>query len=490
MAHLTRRALVGGSAAGAAAIAAVKPALAAPRPTSKPRPTLIRGADLLTMDPKLGEMSRSDVLVMDGRIAAIGKGLAAPDAEVIEAQDMILMPGMCDGHRHLWEAIDPGVVVKTEPKHYGTYSQWKFRMLAALTPEEHYLGALVGGLLAIDSGVTSVVDNPGQTTMETSLAVARGARDSGIAGWHPFQLGLYADFKPGDTITPQQILNYVQSANDSHWKQAEAVRELFNDSAAPMQFGLGPANVRDNCPMAGVKAEYARARAMGVKLLPVHQVRVMHSIRDQYKAGLLGPDFHIAHGTLLDGEELKMLADNGCMIICTTMGETPYVSFDWGTPMHARAHAAGVSVGIGVDVPLALTQDYFEHIRAAFWTIYLEPAGRKLSWGYDSTQVLAFATSEGAKAMRLGDVTGSLTVGKRADLVLLRTDRLGFAAGGSLADRVVNFAALQDIDSVWIMGKPRKRHGKMIDVDWASVKAQLAKAKARYQPIADSVKFA
>ena len=95
----------------------------------------------------------------------------------------------------------------------------------------------------------------------------------------------------------------------------------------------------------------------------------------------------------------------------------------------------------------------------------------------------------GAKAMRLGDETGTITVGKRADLVLLRTDRAGFASLGSLADRVLNFASLADIDSVWVAGKARKRHGEMLDVDWPKLKAEVADAQARIGPAAASITF-
>ena len=85
----------------------------------------------------------------------------------------------------------------------------------------------------------------------------------------------------------------------------------------------------------------------------------------------------------------------------------------------------------------------------------------------------------GARAIRLGDTTGSITVGKRADLVLLNTDRIGFGMLGSLADRVVTFASTSDIDSVWIAGQARKRHGEMLGVDWPSLKTRLREAQER-----------
>jgi cytosine/adenosine deaminase-related metal-dependent hydrolase len=102
---------------------------------------------------------------------------------------------------------------------------------------------------------------------------------------------------------------------------------------------------------------------------------------------------------------------------------------------------------------------------------------------------LDFVTALGAKAIRMGDVTGTISVGKRADLVLLRTDRIGIAMLGSLADRVLNFGSLADIDSVWVAGRARKRNGKMIGVDWARLKSQVAEAQARIGSSAASITF-
>ena len=106
-----------------------------------------------------------------------------------------------------------------------------------------------------------------------------------------------------------------------------------------------------------------------------------------------------------------------------------------------------------------------------------------------SQDTLVFATALGAKAIRLGEETGSTTVGKRADLVLLNTDRIGFGMMGSLADRVVTFANTSDIDSVWIAGQARKRHGEMLGVDWASLKVRLREAQERVERKIATVKW-
>lgn len=467
--------------------------------------TLIRGADLLSMDPNLGEASATDVLVRDGRIAAIGRNLSVQDAEVVDGKGMILMPGMIDGHRHVWESLDMGRLVATHPGVYSpTYQQWKMRTIVCMTPEDNYLAQLIGGLQAIDSGVTCVCDYAhGQPTQDTALAAARGLKDSGISGWFAFQLGVSSSYKPGDTVSLAKAESQrVGTPNEAHWQTvARLQKDIFSDSSGLLQFGMAPSGLRGS-RIADMKKEFARARSMGVRLFTMHVHKadkpeaagVMghrdNGIADLYDAGLLGPDYHAAHANRLTPAELKLMHDNGSMICSSPMSEFAYMKDPDGASVHGRAREAGVATGIGIDVPLAVTGDYFEHIRAAFWNLYLEEQGRRIVKGYKSQDTLDFATALGAKAIRLGDTVGTIAVGKRADLVLLRTDRIGFGMAGTLADRVVTFATASDTDSVWIAGKARKRHGRMLDVDWVKLKAQLAEAQERVARLAGTIKFA
>jgi cytosine/adenosine deaminase-related metal-dependent hydrolase len=496
---MTRKEFLRLSAAAAAATSISAPARAQ-RPS-----TLIRGADVLTMAPALGEAKATDVLIRDGRIAAIGQNLPAEDAEVIEASGRILMPGMIDGHRHVWEILDMGRLVKSRPAVYNeTYQQWKMRTIVSMTPEDNYLAGLIGGLQAIDSGVTSLVDYAhGQPTEETAMAAARGLKDSGIAGWFAFQLGVSSSYKPGETVSLAAAEGQrIAAVNDAHWKTASRLsKELFSDSSALLQLGLAP-SANTGSPVSEIRREWERARAMGIRLLAAHIHKPKSptapgtmghrgsGIPDLNEAGLLGPDYHLAHANRLTPEELRMVRDTGGMICATVMGEIPYMSEPFrGPSVHGRARESGVPTGIGIDVSLALTGDYFEHVRAALWNLYLDPESRRIVEGYDSNDILDFATALGAKAIRLGDTVGTIEIGKRADLVLLRTDRIGFGMAGSLSDRVVTFATTSDIDSVWIAGKPRKRNGKMLDVDWSKLKAQLVEAQERVGRLAATIRF-
>jgi len=416
---------------------------------------------------------------------------------------MILMPGMVDGHRHVWHTVDVGRAVKTQPSSYSQYNQWRMKSVVTMTPEDHYLGGYIGGLIAIDTGVTCILDYAhGQNTAEKALGASKGLKDSGISGWYGMQLGHNATYGPGSTIGFAEANAQRVTAQEVHWQQAERLlKEVFSDSDGLLQMGLAPA-AGTGQPMEKIKAEFERARATGVKMLIAHIHKpekplaaglMGHKdsgITDLHEAGLLGPDYHISHGNRLTDDELKMMRDTGGMICATAMGEFPYMSQSFrGPSVHGRAREAGVAVGIGVDVSSAMVQEYFEHCRAAFWNLYLEPAGVKIASKYRSEDTLDFATALGAKAVRLGDVTGTITVGKRADLLLLKTDRIGFARQGTLADRVLNFALTEDIDSVWINGKIRKKNGKMIGVDWAKLKSQMDEVQKRIGPQQATITF-
>lgn len=456
--------------------------------------TLIKNADILSMDARLGEL-RGDVLIEDGRIAAIGPALQAQDAEVVDAAGMILMPGLIDAHRHVWEIIDMGRLVKSRPAEYASnYQKWKMRTIVCMTPEDNHLAELIGGLEAINSGVTTIFDFAhGQPTADRAIAAAQGLKDSGIAGWFGFQLGVSSSYGPGDTVPLATADSQrIAKTTEAHWRTAERLqREFFSDSSAPLQFALAPSG-NNGSSLDDIRSEWTRARGMGVGILAghVHKPETPHApgimghrdsgIGDLYHAGLLGPDYQVTHGNRLTAEELAMLRDTGGLVCATAMGEFPYVMAESkGPSVHGRSRRAGVPTGMGIDISLALPTDYFEHIRATYWNLYLDPEIREVMQACSSDYILDFATGLGAKSLRLGDVTGTISVGKRADLVLLSTDRIGFGMAGSLADRVVTFACTADVDSVWIAGKPRKRHGEMLGVDWSALKRRLVEAQER-----------
>ena len=493
IAGLATAAATGGSAAASPA----KPAEA--KKTHNPqqsRATLIRNADILTMDTKLGELTGMDVLIKDGKIAAIAKGMKVDDAEVIDATGKILMPGMIDGHRHVWQIMNAGILVKTHAAKYDHYQTWKERTVVCMTPEDFHLAGYVGGLLAIDSGVTSVVDYAhGQHNREKAFAGARGLIESGVGGVFCYQIAHSTTYGPGDTISlAEASAQRLAPPTEEHYETARMLRdELFSSSDSLIRFGIASSNGLGRHTMRQTKVEFDHARALEPFLIALHIHKqnpvppegIYRNISDLYKAGLLGPEIHVSHGVQMTDEEIIMLRDTGGMLCATVMGEFPYVE----PAIHGKARKMGLPSGIGIDVNLALTQDYFEHVRAALWNMQRSEEYARIAREYEPTDLLDFATNSGAKAIRMGDTTGTISVGKQADLVLLSTSRYGFALAGTLADRVFSFANLSDVDSVWVRGTLRKQNGKMLNVDWGKLKKDMREAQARIVRDAATINF-
>ena len=134
---------------------------------------LIKNAAILSMDPDIGDIMDGDILINDGSIISIGKNIDACDAEHINASGKIVMPGFVDSHRHVWQTQLRGIAVDWTIVDY--MIEMRSHYCICYEPEDAYLGNLVGGLEAINAGVTSIVDHSHlQISPEHSDALASG----------------------------------------------------------------------------------------------------------------------------------------------------------------------------------------------------------------------------------------------------------------------------------------------------------------------------
>ena len=108
-----------------------------PRDSRGPR-TLLRGGTVISVDRAVGDFDRADVLIEGSRIAAVGRNLPAGDAHVIPADNMIVMPGFIDTHRHLWQ----GQLRNTSPSG-SEYLEYRNKCGPVYRPEDAYIGDLV-----------------------------------------------------------------------------------------------------------------------------------------------------------------------------------------------------------------------------------------------------------------------------------------------------------------------------------------------------------
>ncbi|WP_433333875.1 amidohydrolase family protein [Spirillospora sp. CA-294931] len=412
---------------------------------------LIRGGLVVDTDPI--DVSRSDVLVRDGRIAAVGPGLEAPPgAEVLEAQGRIVLPGFVDTHRHTWQAAIRGVLPDT------TLGEYLARVLGELAPryqpDDVYTGVLAGALECLDSGITTLVDwSHIQLTPEHTDANLAALRESGIRAVFGYCYGGDGDLAP----------------------EARRVREAVGGMVSMAIAALGPDIVPEgDRPL----REWQIARELDVPVTshmgasgPEQAERGLAFLEEN---GLLTHPTTFVHATDYTDEAFGRIADSGGTVSVSPGIEAALGGF--GHPPTGRARAAGVPTGLSADTIASGTGDMFSLMRAAHLLERGRPGDAGL--GFTTRDVLRMATIEGARVAGLADVTGSLRPGKWADLVLLRTDLLATACAHDPVTAVVQHADTRNVDAVLVGGRVVKRDGCLVH-DVTSLLTALADSSGR-----------
>lgn len=427
--------------------------------------TLIRGAHVVSMDPAIGDLARGDVLVTGDRIEAVGAGpiTGSGDVErVIDARGKLLIPGLVDTHLHLWQTPVRGMTSELWSREYFNIVH---PMSRYYDPEDMYWASRAGALELIDHGVTSVFDYCHSTNSpEHARASLTGLRDAGIRG--RFGFGMFE--RDGATyrdrahrLTDLAELNAERKTRGDLLELAVAVDHDVKVDAVECARGLGlPISVHGN-PV-GLVEEYRAA-------------------------GLLGPDMLWVHCNYASDAELAALADAGA-----TLALTPDIEMGMGKPVaiFERAVRHRIPVCLGVDVVSYGCADLLTQMRLAYALQRVLDGQAERDAGHVPPQrtpdrpalrardVLEWATIHGARALGLGAEIGSVTPGKRADLVLIETEPFGMSMGDPAAHVVLQTTAA-DIDTVMIGGAIRKADRRLVDVDAAQLSAQLYASRER-----------
>jgi cytosine/adenosine deaminase-related metal-dependent hydrolase len=184
------------------------------------------------------------------------------------------------------------------------------------------------------------------------------------------------------------------------------------------------------------------------------------------KEGLLGPDHNIVHGNYLTDDELALIIDSGVSVTATPpveMQKHPAES------LCGRVLALGGKPSIGADIEIYTAGDMFHVMR---FSLQSQRIFDNVRFDVDGTEgektillareALAWATINNARALGLEARIGSITPGKQADIVLLRTDSLNMMPVNDPVQAVVFHAGRENVDTVFVAGKKMKENGKLI----------------------------
>jgi cytosine/adenosine deaminase-related metal-dependent hydrolase len=228
--------------------------------------------------------------------------------------------------------------------------------------------------------------------------------------------------------------------------------------------------------------DWALARELGIRItvhvgMRLTGIHVNH-ILGMHEAGVMGPDTTYIHCTDSTDEELDLIAETG-----GTVSIAAYVELlmGHGRPPTGRLLERGVRPSLSVDVVSSVPGEMFTQMRTALVyeriLAFTDTPDEAFAPTLTHRDVLEFATIDGARTVGLEAKVGSLSPGKQADIVLLRTDMINVAPVIDPVTTTVVFADTSNVDSVFVAGKAVKRNGELVGHDLKHVFAQLEESR-------------
>ncbi len=421
---------------------------------------LIKNGIILTLDQTIGDLLPGDVLIEDDRIVRVAPEIAVDGAEVIDATGMIVMPGFIDTHRHIWEGLLRNLGTDVPLEGRTSYISFVLHKLApAFRPEDAYVGDLVSALGAIDAGVTTLLDwSHIQGSPAHTDAVVQALNDSGMRAVFAYGFPWWGKWEE------RQPSWFVRAATEHFSTQDQ---KLSLALAAP-----GP----EFTDFEVSRDHWKLARETGARItthVGVGSYGLDSKVQEMGEAGLLGPDTTYIHCTTLNDTEIQMIVDTGGTVSLASPVE---MMMGHGMPPIQKFLDRGLHPSLSVDVETNVPSDMFNQMRSVLG-LQRNLAAASGRDPISARDVLSYATIEGARATGLDAKVGTLTPGKKADLILLRTDRMNVTPLNDPVTSVVLGMDTGNVDTVIIDGRIMKRSGKLLHVNWPALRRQIDESR-------------
>ena len=414
--------------------------------------SLFKGATIVTMDRKVPNLPIGDVLIEGGRIAAVGPNLLADDADMIDAAGCIVMPGLIDAHHHMWL----GVMRRLTPDVDDLFAYIDVvaeRLGAHFRARDMYLSTKLTAVASLDAGITTIVDACHSSRSSEHTDAALDALDeSGIRALH--MVGAAMDKKASAAHLPGDLKRLA-----GKWNLGEGL----------VRVGLfGMFNI-----------DWWRvARELDMRIL-TEFIGDLAKLGPEFdEPGLLGPHNIFNHCTRLPEETWTRLAKAGVNITINPRSDALF-GFDDESFAYQQAIDHGLTPAIGIDLDTAFGSDLFGEMHALFgqqrsamrYRRFRGEAGVPAPISVEA--VLKATTVNGARAVGLESEIGTLTPGKQADIIMIRTDDIAIFPMTNAIGTIVQAVQRSDVDTVMVAGDIRKRAGKLVGVDVAKLHGEV-----------------
>jgi len=458
----------------------------------------IKGATILAMGGASGaEPFTGDLLIEGDTIAAIGPALPAPEgATMIDGSGKLLMPGLVNAHLHTNEALFKGRYDNMPLEIWMLYS---YPILAAkrLPPRLVYLRSMLVAIESLKTGTTCIVDDlyeSPRAELELFEAAVSAYDDIGIRATvsaHvvdknfldtiPFTRETVPQHLQDEvaTITPVGVRDYIDFVTAAH--------ERFHGRSGRIRVMVAPSAPQRCTPELMLAAnDLAKAwevpfhthivetKVQGVTGPEIYGKTLMRYMHD---LGLLNPWTTIAHSIWVTAEDIALMGRAGCSIVHNTISNQKLGA---GVAPVRRLLEAGVNVGLGSDgICSNDTPRMFDVMHAA--GIVHKINNPDWSRWLTAAEVLHAGTIGGARTALVHKETGSLEVGKKADLLVLDMNTVNFAPLNDIRNHLVYCENGTSIEKVIVNGEIVVADGKLTKVDEKALLAELRAAMPEFQ---------
>jgi cytosine/adenosine deaminase-related metal-dependent hydrolase len=436
-------------------------------------------AFIATMDDHSRELKSQDILIEGPAITAIGPNLNPGTAEVVDASNCWVFPGLVNTHHHLYQILTRCVSGIQEAELF-PWLKYLYPIWAGLTADSVYAAALVGIGELLKSGCTTAGDHhyvfpQGESRLIDAEIAA--AEKLGIR-FHPCRgsMSLGEDdggLPPNSVIQKEEeiledsqrlIRTYHDAEDFSMCRIALAPCSPFSVTRSLLEQSVELARkyqVRCHTHLAETKDETKFCQEQ-VGMRPLEYMK---------DVGWLGQDIWFAHGIHFNQEELAELAATGTGIAHCPVSNQKLSS---GTAQIPAMLELGIPVGLAVDGSASNDgSNMLAELKAALLIA-------KLTWGIDSLSardVLAIATRGGASLLGRKDI-GSLAPGKAADMFLVRADSLDYAGCSDPITALITCGSSKTVDTTIVNGRVVVRDGTLLSMEEGEI-AGMGNAAAR-----------
>ena len=436
---------------------------------------IVRGGYVLTMDSALGDIPDGDVHVKNGNIVAVGKNLKAAAAQIIDGRRMIVLPGLIDTHWHMWTTY---LRCMAADKAEDGYFPVTTRYGQAMKPEDMYHSTRLAAAEAIYSGTTTLNDECHNIrSLDYAVEDIRALRETGIRA--RFSYGPYRGIPPGQ---PRDLASFEKLHGEWAKHSPDGLITLaYTWGGIPGMGANGAAPPQERVDNARKEIETARRLGTPITMhlasrenTPAGQV--------QAQAAYLGKDMLLIHMLATSPDEMKLVANSGASISSSPGSE---LRIGYGLTKVGEFLDAGINVAVSVDTaPLTGNCHLFGILKLMRNAVNAKAFDEFKLTG---RRALEIGTINGARALGIDHLVGSLVPGKRADLILVRTDVVTMGVFTDPTHMLVEAVEPSNVDTVVVDGRILKRGGKFTALAQEQI---MAKAAATLVSVSQRVKTA